>query len=166
MTLELTATVVASYIGNHQVAASDLPALIRTVYAAFGDEPEATATAAPAGLTRTQIRKSVRPDAIVSFEDGRAYKLLRRHLTVLGLTPQSYREKWGLPADYPMVAPAYHERRSTLAKTIGLGRKPLAPEPASAPPEPAPAAPAPAAAKRARKPRAAKPQPASDQDVS
>jgi predicted transcriptional regulator len=128
-TIELTADSVASYLSNHQVAASDLPALIRTVHAAFTDEPDATTAAVPE-LTRAQIRKSVTPDAIISFEDGRGYKLLRRHLVKYDLTPAAYRAKWGLPSDYPMVASAYHDRRSAQAKALGLGRKAVPPEPA------------------------------------
>ena len=137
-TIELTAEVVASYDGNHQVAAGDLPALIQTVYGAFAGEPEAASDTAVAALTKAQIRESVTPEAIVSFEDGRGYKTLRRHLARFGLTPAAYRAKWGLPADYPMVAPAYSERRSALAKAVGLGRKVGAPTPAG---------------KKARKPR-------------
>jgi predicted transcriptional regulator len=142
-TIELTAEVVASYVRNHQVAASDLPALIRTIYGAFTGEPE------PAGVpalrpTKAQIRKSVRPDAIISFEDGRGYKLLRRHLSAHDLTPAAYRAKWGLSSDYPMVAPAYSSERSALATARGLGRKATPPEP----PAPAP--------KQPRTPRVAK----------
>lgn len=144
LTIEITVGVVASYVGNHKVAAVDLPHLIRTVYGAFTGSPEAAPEARALGPTRAQIRKSVTPEAIISFEDGRGYKTLRRHLTTLGLTPQSYREKWGLPADYPMVAAAYHDRRSAIAKALGFGKKVVAPEPA-APPR-----------KKARKPRSAK----------
>jgi len=140
-TIELTAEVVASYVGNHQVAAGDLPALIRTVYGAFAGEPDAASNTAVAALTKAQIRKSVTPEAIISFEDGRGYKTLRRHLARFDLTPVAYRAKWGLPADYPMVAPAYSERRSAMAKALGLGRKVVAP------PTPAPAP------KKARMPR-------------
>jgi predicted transcriptional regulator len=140
-TIELTADVVASYVGNHQLAAGDLPALIQTIYGGFKGEPEAASSPAVSGPTRSQIRKSVTPDAIISFEDGRGYKLLRRYLAKYNLTPAAYRAKWGLPIDCPMVAPAYHDRRSAQAKVLGLGRK-------AAPPEPAP--------KKVRKPRAPK----------
>ena len=135
-TIELTAEVVASYVGNHQVPAGELPALIRTVHGAFTEEPE-PASAAALGPSKAQIRKSVRPDAIISFEDGRGYKMLRRHLAAHNLTPAAYRAKWGLPSDYPMVAPAYSAERSALAKARGLGRKvePLEP-PAPAPKTP------------------------------
>ena len=141
-TIELTADVVASYLGNHTVAASDLPALIRTVYGAFTGEPEAASAAEVPKLTRAQIRNSVTPDKIVSFEDGRAYTALRRHLARYDLTPAAYKAKWRLPSDYPMVAPAYSERRSALAKSFGFGRKASAST---------------SATKKVRKPRARKP---------
>jgi predicted transcriptional regulator len=141
-TIELTAEVVASYVGNHQVATSDLPDLIRTVYGAFTGEPEAASDTAIRELTKAQIRKSVTPDAIFSFEDGRGYKALRRHLAKYDLTPAAYRAKWGLASDYPMVAPAYSAQRSAMAKALGLGRKA-----AVATPTPA---------KSARRPRAPK----------
>jgi predicted transcriptional regulator len=142
-TIELTADVVAAYVGNHQIGASELPGLIRAVYGAFADEPDATGARSAAELTKAQIRKSVTPDSIVSFEDGRRYKMLRRHLATHDLTPDTYRAKWGLPPDYPMVAPAYSAERSVLAKARGLGRR--------APPLPSSAAPA-----KARKPRTEK----------
>ena len=130
-TIELTAEIVASYAANHQVSLGDLPSLICSVYGALTGEPEAESPPAVPRLTKAQIRKSLTPDAILSFEDGRGYKSLRRHLAKYGLTPASYREKWGLPTDYPMVAPAYSEERSALAKRLGLGRKTteLAPAP-------------------------------------
>jgi predicted transcriptional regulator len=143
-TIAPTADVVAAYVGNHQVAASDLPGLIRAVYGAFADAPDATGAPSMPQLTKAQIRKSVTPDAIVSFEDGRQYTMLRRHLATHHLTPDAYRAKWGLPSDYPMVAPAYSAERSALAKARGLGRKVLPPEP----PAPRP--------KRARKSRVPK----------
>jgi predicted transcriptional regulator len=75
-------------------------------------------------VTPAQIRKSIRPDVLVSFEDGKPYRTLKRHLTRFGLTPDSYRAKWGLPPDYPMTAPSYSETRRALAVERGLGRKP------------------------------------------
>jgi predicted transcriptional regulator len=131
-TIELTVEVVASYVGSHQVAPSDLPALIRTIYGAFAGEPAVAIVAAVPDLTKAQIRKSVTPDAIFSFEDGRGYKALRRHLARHDLTPAAYRAKWRLPADYPMVAPAYSAQRSAMAKALGLGRKAAVPTPAPA----------------------------------
>jgi predicted transcriptional regulator len=131
-TIELTAEVVASYVANHEIAASELPALIRSVYGGFSGAPVEASSRVPV-LSRAQIRKSVTPDRIFSFEDGRGYTILRRHLAKYNLKPDDYRAKWGLPPDYPMVAPAYSEQRSALAKTLGLGRKAIAPAPAPAP---------------------------------
>jgi len=121
----LTADVVSAYVSNNPVPAGELPSLIGQVHAALvsrmhgteDEKPEAQKPAVP-------IRKSVMPDYIVSLEDGKKFKSLKRHLaTHYGLTPEEYRAKWGLPADYPMVAPNYAAARSALAKTMGLGRK-------------------------------------------
>ncbi|ESZ11054.1 MucR family transcriptional regulator [Mesorhizobium sp. M0923] len=128
--IELTADVVSAYVSNNPVPVGDLPALIGQVHAALkgtagsvsAEKPEALKPAAP-------IKKSVTPDYIVCLEDGKKFKSLKRHLsTHYGLTPDEYRAKWGLPADYPMVAPNYAAARSALAKTMGLGRKPKEPE--------------------------------------
>ena len=135
LTIEMTVEVVTSYVGNHKVATADLPQLIRTVHGAFADSPEATPQAPDVRLTRARIRRSITREAIISFEDGRSFKALRGHLTALGLTPHSYREKWGLPADYPMVAPAYSERRSEMAKGPRLRKKAVAPELLAPPPK-------------------------------
>jgi predicted transcriptional regulator len=140
-TIELTTEVVASYLSNHHVAVSDIPALIRSIYAAFTDPPEVADGPSISAATKAQIRKSVTPAAIINFEDGRGYKMLRRHLAKYDLTPAAYRAKWGLPADYPMVAPAYSAERSVLAKARGLGRR---------------ASPPPAAAEKTRRARTAK----------
>jgi predicted transcriptional regulator len=148
-TMELTTQIVASYVGRNPIAVGDLPALIKTVYAAMGGGGETEAEPTPAALSRAEIRKSVTPDGIRSFEDGKVYKSLKRHLSTKGLTPAAYRAKWGLPADYKMVSEAYSAQRSALAKAVGLGRKAAAPAP-----EPAAAAPR---AKAPRKPRAVKP---------
>jgi len=132
-TIELTAQIVAAYVGRNHLAVGDLQALIASVHGALsgaGGEPPAPATPK---LTAAQIRKSIGRDALVSFEDGRSYKTLRRHLASRGLTPAAYFEKWGLPKDYPLVAPAYSEQRSAMARALGLGRK------AQPPPPPAPA---------------------------
>ena len=126
--LELAGGIVAAYISNNSVPVSELPNFIRKVHSAVvelasgstsakADQPPETEKP-----TVTQIRKSVQQDGIVSFIDGKTYKTLKRHLTANGLSPQSYRERYGLPADYPMVAPSYAERRSALAKAIGLGQ--------------------------------------------
>ena len=137
--LSLTAEMVAAFTGHNTVATSDLPGLIRTVYetlrAAGTVEAEKPAeTLVPA----VPIKKSVTSEFIVCLEDGKKLKMLKRHLaTRYNMTPAAYRQRWGLPNDYPMVAPAYAAQRSTLAKSIGLGRKPVEAAPA---PEPAPVA--------------------------
>jgi predicted transcriptional regulator len=126
----LTAELVAAYVSNNSVPAAELPALIARVHGAIaglvaGTLTAETGAAAPVDMDKpgaAQIRKSVRPDGIVSFIDGKTYKTLKRHLTSHGLDPKSYRERYGLPADYPMVAPSYAEQRSALAKAIGLGQ--------------------------------------------
>ena len=125
--IELTGDIVAAYVANNSVPVSELPALISQVHGAVaGLASGATSIAAPTNEVErpspAQIRKSVQPDGIVSFIDGKTYKTLKRHLTSHGLDPRSYRERYGLPADYPMVAPSYAEQRSALAKAIGLGQ--------------------------------------------
>ena len=130
----LTAEIVASYVANNSVHVNDLPNVISSVHAALtnlGQPKEAE----PEKLTPpVSIRKSLGDDFLISMEDGRRYKSLKRHLSGRGLTPQQYRQKWGLPSDYPMVAPAYGRQRSELAKALGLGRKKEeAPAPAPAP---------------------------------
>lgn len=143
--LELTADIVAAHVSNNAVAVGDLPALIGSVYAALSglgaaSEPE-VAPSEPA----VPVRRSVKPDHIVCLEDGKKLKMLKRHLmTHYQMTPDQYRAKWNLPADYPMVAPDYAERRRILAKKIGLGRKPGS----TVTPKPAPPAP-----KKAGRPR-------------
>jgi predicted transcriptional regulator len=128
----LVAEVAAAYFANSHVGVGEIAAVIGEITkslaavaaAPSGDNSAGEAEAAPSRrLTPAQIRRSIAPDAIVSFEDGRPYKTLRRHLSVRGLTPEQYREKWGLPNDYPMVAPAYSERRSQMAKELGLGAR-------------------------------------------
>jgi predicted transcriptional regulator len=127
--LDLTAEIVAAYAGHQAVAMNDLPGLIDHVFKALRSvgvvEPEPPAeTLVPA----VPIKKSVMPDFIVCLEDGKKLKMLKRHLaTHYGLTPAAYRQRWGLPVDYPMVAPAHAAQRSNLAKSLGLGRKPAAP---------------------------------------
>jgi predicted transcriptional regulator len=124
--VDLTGDIVAAYVSNNAVRPSDLPDLIRTVHAALNGLADGAAAAAPEAEiekpTAAQIRKSVTPDGIVSFVDGKTYKTLKRHLTTKGFDPRSYRERFGLPADYPMVASSYAAQRSALAKSIGLGR--------------------------------------------
>lgn len=122
-----TAEIVAAYVSNNPVPATDLPAVIGAVHAALLAIAGGAATGPAAEPdvekpTPAQIRKSVTQDALVSFIDGRGYKTLKRHLGRHGLDPKAYRVRYGLPADYPMTAPAYSEARSALAKSLGLGR--------------------------------------------
>ena len=127
--LSLTVQIVSAYVAHNSVATDALPALTQSVYNALtkagtvAPEPEKPLPAVP-------VKRSVSHDHIICLEDGKKQKMLKRHLqTAHGLTPEQYREKWGLPHDYPLVAPSYAEKRSTLAKAFGLGRKPaLAPE--------------------------------------
>jgi predicted transcriptional regulator len=126
----ITAELVAAYVSNNPVPVAELPALITRVHGAIAGLVSGTLTADTGATAQAdvekpsaaQIRKSVRPDGIVSFIDGKTYKTLKRHLTSHGLDPRSYRDRYGLPADYPMVAPSYAEQRSALAKAIGLGQ--------------------------------------------
>jgi len=124
--LDLTGDIVAAYVSNNPVRPSDLPDLIRNVYGALRGLDNGTSKAAAEPEVEkpsaAQIRKSVTPEGIISFLDGKTYKTLKRHLSTQGLDPQSYRARFGLSADYPMVAPEYAARRSELAKSIGLGR--------------------------------------------
>lgn len=125
--LSLTTEIVAAHVSNNTVALSDLPNLIEQVYRTLSnvgrEEPPVQEKQQPA----VPVKKSVTPDFIVCLEDGKRLKMLKRHLkTAYNMTPEQYREKWGLPADYPMVAPKYTEQRSSLAKNIGLGRRPRA----------------------------------------
>ena len=118
----LAADIVSAYVANNSMPAADLPALIGSVYAALS-QLGAPAAAEPERPTPpVPIRKTVTPDHIISLEDGKPYKSLKRHLTTRGLTPDEYRRKWGLPHDYPMVAATYAAQRSELAKHAGLGQ--------------------------------------------
>ncbi len=123
--LELTAQIVAAQVSKGNVDAASLPALIRQVYEALANagapqeepQPERPQPAVP-------IKRSVFPDYIVCLEDGKKLKMLKRHLqSAYNMSPEQYRERWGLPSDYPLVAPNYAQRRSALAREIGLGRK-------------------------------------------
>jgi predicted transcriptional regulator len=127
--LDLAGEVVSAYVANNPVPASELPGLIATLHSAL----QGLATGAPQATreqpevrkaTPSQIRQSITPDALISFVDGKPYKTLKRHLTSHGLHPGSYRQRYGLPKDYPMVAVNYGARRSALAKAIGLGQSP------------------------------------------
>ena len=151
-TRRLAAKIVSAHVANNNVAVADLPGLITQVYGAL----EKLGKPAEPVITRPEpavsVRKSVTPDHIICLEDGKKLKMLKRHLAAAyNMTPDQYRERWGLPADYPMVAPNYATQRSALAKSIGLGTRRGA-----APVEPVPAAPKPAKAPRGRKAAAAK----------
>ena len=124
--VDLTASIVSAYVSNNPTTASEIPALISQIHAALvrvsnsGLEP-VPEPAKPA----VSVKKSMTSDYLVCLEDGKRFKSLKRHLrTQYNMSPEQYREKWGLPADYPMVAPNYAEKRRELAKKIGLGRKP------------------------------------------
>ena len=120
----LTAEVVASYIEKNNVAAEDLAALIGRVHGALGalGQTETAELEPTRKLTAAQIRRSISQDALISFEDGKPYRTLKRHLALRGLTPAGYRAKWGLPDDYPVTAPSYSAQRSAMARMVGLGR--------------------------------------------
>ncbi|HSV28744.1 MAG TPA: MucR family transcriptional regulator [Candidatus Omnitrophota bacterium] len=122
--LSLTTEIVAAHVANNTISVSDLPQLINEVYrtlASVGTTPAQPERPQPA----VPVKKSVTPEYIICLEDGKKLKMLKRHLkTAYNMTPEEYRDRWGLPADYPMVAPNYAQHRSTLAKKIGLGTKP------------------------------------------
>jgi predicted transcriptional regulator len=123
--IELTADIVSAYVSNNSVPAAELPVLLNTVYAALSkvtqerqEQPEAVLTPA------VPVKKSITPDYLICLDDGKKFKSLKRHLrTTYDMTPEQYRAKWGLPVDYPMVAPNYAKARSELAKTMGLGQQ-------------------------------------------
>lgn len=122
--ITLTADIVAAHVSNNSVAVNDLPQLIQNVHSALsglgGEAPAPEVKLEP----KVPIRSSVKPDYLVCLEDGKKLKMLKRHLmTHYNMTPDQYRQKWGLASDYPMVAPNYAEQRRTLAKSIGLGTK-------------------------------------------
>jgi predicted transcriptional regulator len=123
--ITLTSDIVAAHVSNNSVAVGDLATLITNVYTALSGLKPAEPAAEPTPEPAVSIRSSVKNDHIVCLEDGKKLKMLKRHLaTRYNLTPDQYRARWNLPADYPMVAPAYAEKRRELAKKIGLGRKP------------------------------------------
>jgi predicted transcriptional regulator len=154
----LTADIVTAYVSNNKVSGEDLSKLIEETYQALSSagapapaEPEAPRP------DKAAVKKSIHPDHLTSFLDGRRYKSLKRHLNTQGITPDEYRTRFGLPKDYPMVAPGYSAQRSALAKTLGLGRKAAAPEPTpAAKPDPTPAKPTKAV--RGRRSKAIKPE--------
>jgi predicted transcriptional regulator len=124
MLITLTSDIVAAHVTNNTVAVSDLPVLIQNVYSALAGLSATPAAPEVKLEPAVSIRSSIKPDYIVCLEDGKKLKMLKRHLmTHYQMTPDDYRAKWGLPLDYPMVAPNYAEQRRTLAKKIGLGTK-------------------------------------------
>lgn len=123
--LGLTTEIVAAHLANNSVATDDIPALIQKIYRTLAN----VGGDSTGGIERPQpavpIKKSITDDFIICLEDGKKLKMLKRHLkTAYNMTPEEYRERWGLPADYPMVAPSYAQKRSRLAKDIGLGTAP------------------------------------------
>jgi predicted transcriptional regulator len=123
--LDLAVDIVSAYVSNNTVPAGDLPALIHEVHAALSRVTTGVVEApVEAPKPAVSIKKSVTPDFIICLEDGKKFKSLKRHLrTQYNMTPEQYREKWGLPNDYPMVAPNYAQARSQLAKEMGLGQQ-------------------------------------------
>jgi predicted transcriptional regulator len=120
--LSLTSDIVAAHVSNNTVGVSDLPGLIEQVYKTLASVGGAGDAAADRPTPAVPIKKSITPDFIICLEDGKKLKMLKRHLkTAYDMTPDDYRERWGLPSDYPMVAPNYAKQRSKLAKAIGLG---------------------------------------------
>jgi len=123
--ITLTSDIVAAHVSNNDVAVGDLPVLITNVYNALANLGEVIEIEEPRPQPAVAIRNSIKPDYIVCLEDGKKLKMLKRYLrTNFNMTPEEYRARWGLAADYPMVAPNYAEKRRDLAKKIGLGRKP------------------------------------------
>ena len=125
MLITLTSDIVAAHVSNNSVSVDDVSALISNVYGALAGLGQSAAVVDVMPEPAVSIRASIKPDFIVCLEDGKKLKMLKRHLmTRYNLTPDQYRARWNLPADYPMVAPNYAEKRRELAKKIGLGRKP------------------------------------------
>ena len=123
--VDLTADIVSAYVSNNSIPISDLAGLLTSVHAALSSIATGGSSAPSKEEiekpTPAQIKKSITPDALISFEDGKPYKTLKRHLTIRGITPQEYRAKYGLPQDYPMTSASYSAQRSELARAIGLG---------------------------------------------
>lgn len=125
----LTADIVAAHVANNNVALADIPGLIGSVHSALAalSAPKVSEAVAERPQPAVSIRSSIKHDYLVCLEDGKKMKMLKRYLAVqYNMTPEEYRERWGLPHDYPMVAPAYADKRRELAKAIGLGRSPNA----------------------------------------
>ncbi len=124
-TIELTAEIVANYVSNNSVSIEQLPELIRTVSQTLSrlGQPESVVEPEADKPTPAQVRKSIRPDGLVSFIDGKSYKTLKRHLSRHGLSIAEYKAKFGLPKDYPTTSPEYSAKRSEMARSLGLGRQ-------------------------------------------
>lgn len=129
--LDLTTDIVSAYVAANTVASQDLPGLILRVFGSLQDLDRGEPVAPRSEQTpAVPIKRSVTPEYIICLEDGKRFKSLRRHLmSKYDLSPEAYRQKWGLPPDYPMVAPIYARQRSELAKRMGLGKKPVDPKP-------------------------------------
>jgi predicted transcriptional regulator len=128
--ITLTSDIVAAHVSNNDVAVADVPGLITSVYDALANLGKEPVVEEAKPQPAVPIRSSVKPDYIVCLEDGKKLKMLKRYLrTNYNMSPEEYRARWGLPADYPMVAPNYAAKRRDLAKKIGLGRKPGTPAP-------------------------------------
>jgi predicted transcriptional regulator len=148
--VKIASDIVAAFVSNNSLRTVELPGLIESVHQGLVRLSEPTPEEAPAApKPAIAVKKSVTPDYIVSLEDGRKFKTMKRYLSGLGMTPDEYRQKWGLPKDYPMVAPNYAAKRSELAKQIGLGERRQEAVAAAKPAKKAPA----------RTPRAKKPAP-------
>jgi predicted transcriptional regulator len=123
--LRMAADVAAAYVSNNTLPATQITDVIKAIYASFVSLDRTDGGLPTSAKPVVPIKKSVTPEYIICLEDGKKLKMLKRHLrTAYGLTPEEYRAKWGLPVDYPMVAPNYAQQRSAFAKKIGLGRKP------------------------------------------
>ena len=134
--IEHSADIVAAFVGQNKVGVEALPDLIKSVYGALVNMGAPAPAAPEKQIPAVSIKKSITPEFLISLEDGRKYKSLKRHLrTQYNLSPEDYRAKWGLPKDYPMVAPAYAASRSALAKSMGLGRGGATKAPAKAAPK-------------------------------
>ena len=124
--ITLAADIVSAYVSNNHVQSAELPKLLSDVHEAIRGVSAAGAPVVDTGppkATPQEIRRSITPEYLISFEDGKQYKTLRRHLTLRGLTPEQYRAKWGLAPDYPMTSASYSEQRSELARALGLGQQ-------------------------------------------
>ena len=120
---ELTSEIVSAYVANNKIPSSELPDVIASVHSALRKLDERKEPEAEKLVPLMPIKKTITQDYLISLEDGRRYKSLKRHLSGRGLSPADYRDKWGLPKDYPMVAPSYAKQRSDLAKALGLGQQ-------------------------------------------